>query len=199
MSAQEPIRWRQIEDGTVATSKEDALRTAHGSFPSRLIEAPADLDYPGSWVIREVTDIECVMRWLELAQEVASKTFVPVAWIMAMIYAESRGNEKAEAGDGGWGLLQITHPSLKAGYSKEQVFDPKTNMMIGARLIARHASKIGIGIPGISSCYNAGGAAYGVPHASKESPWGMRETPGHISRVVAASNAMFRVLDGGVC
>jgi len=198
VSAEEPIRWRQIEDGTVATTKEDALRTAHGSFPSRLIDAPSDVDYPGSWVVREVTDMECALRWLELAQEVANKTFVPVAWIMAMIYAESRGNEKAEAADGGWGLLQITHPSLKAGYSKEQVFDPRTNLTIGARLIARNASK-GIGIPGIASCYNAGGIALGSPHPSKESPWGMRETKGHISRVVAASNTMFRMLKEGVC
>jgi len=193
------ISWRQVEDGRVATSKEDALRTAHKSFPSRLIELPSDADRPGSWVVREVTDIECVMRWIQLEDEVSRRTYVPVAWIMGMVYAESRGNERAEAPDGGWGLMQITHPSFKAGLSKEQVFDPYTNLMIGARIVARHARQVGIGIPGISSCYNAGGKDLGVPWPSTESPWGMRETPGHISRVVAASNALFRVLKEGVC
>jgi len=193
------IQWRQVEDGTVATSKEDALRTAHGSFPSRLIEVPNDPDRPGSWVVREVTDIECVVRWLGVAQEVANRTFVPVAWILGMVYAESRGDPHAEANDGGWGLMQITHPSFKRGLSKEQVFYPYTNLMIGAKIVASHARKVGIGIPGIASCYNAGGSALGVPWPSIESPWGMRETPGHISRVVAASNAMFRALREGVC
>lgn len=150
-------------------------------------------------VVREAVDVACVMRWLNMADEISRRTFVPTAWILAMVYAESRGNEHAEASDGGWGLMQITHASLKQGMTKQQVMDPYTNMLIGARVVAKHAVKVGIGLPGVSSCYNAGGAGYGVPHLSEQSPWGMRETPGHISRVVAASNVLFRIIKEGVC
>jgi soluble lytic murein transglycosylase-like protein len=194
-----PITWRHIEDGCVAVLKSDVDRTSHGSFPSRVIAVPPDKERPGEWVLREVTDPECVFRWMELAERVHKITWVPVAWILAMIYAESRGDESAEASDGGWGLMQITHPSLKAGLTKEQVFDPYTNVLIGARLAAKHASNVNIGLPGVASCYNAGGKGFGVPHDSKESPWGMRETKGHISRVVAASNALFRRIKAGTC
>jgi hypothetical protein len=180
-----PITWRHIEDGCVAVLKSDVDRTSHGSFPSRVIAVPPDKERPGEWVLREVTDPECVFRWMELAERVHKITWVPVAWILAMIYAESRGDESAEASDGGWGLMQITHPSLKAGLTKEQA--------------AKHASNVNIGLPGVASCYNAGGKGFGVPHDSKESPWGMRETKGHISRVVAASNALFRRIRAGTC
>lgn len=194
---QPPISWTQCPDGRIAVSKADLPRTTHGSFPSTVVQVDPVPPSPEPLFVREVSDIQCVLPWLGLADTVSKRLHVPVEWILGMVYAESRGDPKAEAPDGGWGLMQITHPSFKSGLTKEQVFDPETNLLIGAGIIARHAAR-GAGLPVLASCYNAGGRALGVAHRSA-GPWGMRETPGHISRVVAACNALFRIIKEGTC
>lgn len=191
-----PIRFRTDPDGRIAVPYGFVDKTASTAFPSRLVPAPSQDGE--TWVYREVTDIRVVERWVPLAQEVADTVSVPILWLLAMVYAESRGNPAAEAKDGGWGLLQITHESLKVGYTKTQVFDPKTNLTIGARLLKKHAA-FSQELPELASCFNAGGAGYGRPHPSEASPWGFRETTGHISRVVAANNAVVQMLKEGVC
>lgn len=202
MTAVLPIRYKTLPDGRVAVLEQDVAKTSSTAFPSRVVAPPALAeDDPGDgmeWRIREVSDLRVVFRWLDLVERVAREKNVPAAWILAMVYAESRGDEKAEAKDGGWGLMQITHPSLKAGRTKDQVFDPYTNLSIGAGVIASHA-RFTQDIAALASCYNAGGKAFGQPHASLESVWGMRETKGHISRVVAANNAAWSWLSEGIC
>lgn len=140
----------------------------------------------------------CVERWLPLIHQVAAEVNIPEFWLASFVYAESRGNDKAEAADGGWGLLQITAPGLKKGMTKEQVFDPLNNLRIGARVIAQHA-RVTQDLPAIASCYNAGCAKIGVPYPSTENPWGFRAYGKYISIVVAANNAAVRWLKEGVC
>lgn len=200
-----PIRYRTDPDGRVAVPYADASRTGSTHYPNRLVPAPqvaySELrgDPPTeAWVYREVMDITILERWLALTENIAANRFMLQAWLLAVIYAESRGDPKAEAPDGGWGLMQITHPSLKAGRTKAEVFQPAINVGIGADTLLKHA-KVSQELPVLASCYNAGGASWGVPHKSDQSPWGYRETVGYISRVVAANNAAVMWLKEGVC
>lgn len=146
-------------------------------------------------------DVQVVAKWVDLAERVSKEQSVPVAWILAMVYAESRGDEKAEAPDGGWGLMQITHDSFKRGRTKEQVFEPYTNLTLGAGAVARYirANPDTYNLPEAASCYNAGAQPGYRPWPSDVSPWGMRETKGHISRVVAANNGIVTMLKDAVC
>lgn len=199
------IRYRTDPDGRVAVPYADASRTGSTHYPNRLVPAPqvaySELrgDPPTeAWVYREVMDITILERWLALTENIAANRFMLQAWLLAVIYAESRGDPKAEAPDGGWGLMQITHPSLKAGRTKAEVFQPAINVGIGADTLLKHA-KVSQELPVLASCYNAGGASWGVPHKSDQGPWGYRETVGYISRVVAANNAAVMWLKEGVC
>lgn len=200
------IRYRTDPDGRIAVPYADASRTGSTHYPNRIVPAPLlDSDQPPeegrvseAWVYREVTDIAILERWLTLTENIAANRFMSQAWLLAVIYAESRGDPKAEAPDGGWGLMQITHPSLKAGRTKAEVFQPAINVGIGADTLLKHA-KVSQELPVLASCYNAGGASWGVPHKSDQSPWGYRETVGYISRVVAANNAAAMWLKEGVC
>lgn len=128
-------------------------------------------------------------RWSGLAELAGREHQVPPAWILGMIWAESGGNEHARSSDGGLGLMQLTHPSTFAGHSPDEAMDPALNVRLGARAIATYArTPRAADLPAVASRYNAGGRADGSPHPSNASPWGYRETPGHIDRVVAATN-----------
>lgn len=200
------VRYRTDPDGRVAVPYADASRTGSTHYPNRLVPAPQVAYIPDrgdppteAWVYREVMDITILDRWLSLTENVAANRSMSQAWLLAVIYAESRGDPKAEAPDGGWGLMQITHPSLKAGRTKAEVFQPAVNVSIGADVLLKHSKGSGGILPIVASCYNAGGASWGVAHPSDASPWGYRETVGYISRVVAANNAAVTWLKEGVC
>lgn len=156
-------------------------------------------DYPNDLVAYRARDfVPLAEKWLPTFEQVAKERNVPAFWLLAFAYAESRFNPAAEAADGGWGMMQITAPGLKAGFTKEQVFDPLTNVRIAARVLALHATRTQ-DLPSIASCYNAGCAKVGVPYASDATPWGLRAYGQYISIVVAANNAAVRWLKEGVC
>ena len=94
--------------------------TRRPSFPSQFFIRGylIDPDKDDQFYVVEALDVRIVDKWFELARDVAKEKNVPHMWILAMIYAESRGNPSSEAPGGGWGLAQITHPGLKKGYSK---------------------------------------------------------------------------------
>jgi soluble lytic murein transglycosylase-like protein len=137
-------------------------------------------------------DKQVIERWANLAENHASRVGVPAVWILGMIFRESGGNPKAFNGQDnppGIGLMQITNPALYRGLTRDQVFDPDTNIRIGANLNAALTRMVGFDLPRVASGYNAGlDAKTHLPHPSSKSPWGMLETPGHILAVVSASN-----------
>lgn len=196
------FRWRTGMSGRIlvpASAKDIVSADVRKTFPFEWLVVPRQVSeaegVTEDEVAIEATDaVKCVERWTSLACAVSAEKAIMPSWVMAMIYAESRGNEKAEAPDGGWGLMQITSPAYKKGYTKAQVFDPATNLRIGARIISSHFP-VTVELPVIASCYNAGAPAFGRAHPSEKSPWGMRETRGHITRVCAAHNAIVRMFE----
>jgi hypothetical protein len=138
-----------------------------------------------------------VMQWAELAWTVSQTYSIPAGVIVAMIFRESAGNASARNAETppGLGLMQITNTSLYAGHTADEIMIPRVNLVCGAKFVAYLASHCpGAGLPELASMYNAGavpGPGPGNtlrPHPSALSPWGYRETTGHITAEVAASN-----------
>lgn len=120
----------------------------------------------------------------------------PIDWAFACIQVESHGAVDKSDAAGGIGPMQITAKGLKAGYTDEELRDPKLNLSIGIGVLRGLWAHGVREYPVAASIYNAGGSVVEgryVPHTSLHSPWGMAETPGHIMRSVLAYNA-FREL-----
>lgn len=138
------------------------------------------------------------MRWAHCTATASACWHVPWHWVLGIIWAESGGEPGALSGDGGYGLMQLTSPGAFFGVAPEDtrdglidpfddVLDPARNIALGTRLLADIQMQ-GNDLIATASCYNAGMTTDGMPHASEVSPWGYRETPGFIERVVAAAN-----------
>ena len=128
-----------------------------------------------------------VWRWRDIATKWATHFAVPVHWVLGMIHAESAGNPDARSADGGYGLMQLTSSGARQGHDYEDLRNPELNIQLGTRYIANIRTPVD-DLPSVASKYNAGARTGMVPHPSNSSPWGYRETTGHISRVVAAAN-----------
>lgn len=134
-----------------------------------------------------------VERWRPNAVKHGESLGVPYYWILGMIYAESLGRQKIVSPDGGYGLMQLTHPSVFQGHPPaDTLTDPDLNIQLGSAEAARirvALRKKGLpdDLPRVASCYNAGSEG-GAPHVSYKNLWGMRQSPNYIDRAVAGSN-----------
>lgn len=138
---------------------------------------------------------ERVMRWLSLVERWATPARVPLAWVLGMIWAESTGRPEVVSADNGVGLMGITSKGARGPYTTEQLKDASNNIERGVVTIASYARTARArDLPAVASRYNAGGLADGAPHPAPGMPWGFRETPGHIERVVRAANTAVRLL-----
>jgi hypothetical protein len=170
-------RWRTRADGVVL------VQMTPGDVEKPLLLAPELVEGTG----RIAGMLSVIERWEPLATKVADTFGLPVGWILAMIWRESGGNPRAFRKEpNGWtgiGLLQLTHPGVKAGLTDAALYDPETNLLSGARHILRLVARYGWDFPMVSAAYNAGSV-----RASTENPWGMVQTGGHVSAEVSALN-----------
>lgn len=151
---------------------------------------------PPAYVERAITLTEQQVKlllkieadWGDTCRQVGGPLGIPDGWLQAMIYRESGGNRRAFRKEpNGWtgvGLLQITHPALKAGRTDAEVFIPTVNLGIGARYLQGLITKYGHDFPKVSAAYNAGSV-----RDSEKNPWGMVMTDGHVTAEVAALNS----------
>ena len=136
-----------------------------------------------------------VDSWSSLARRAAKVHQVPVSWLLAVIYAESGGDPKAESPKGAIGLMQVVPKYHQT--NRVAMFNPKQNVLKGAS-IYRRLMTLGLDLPQAASGYNAGLVAETQkPHTSSKSPWGLREDPGYIDRVVRANNWYIRRIEAG--
>ena len=77
-------------------------------------------------------------KWI---QEASMKYKVDPVLIMAIISAESNFNHKAVSPTGPIGLLQIAHYWHREKSSKEALYDPRTNIMVGTRIMKEYYTK----------------------------------------------------------
>lgn len=133
-----------------------------------------------------------VSAWSAVARLVAARLRIPLSWLLGFIYVESGGNPRAEGLDGERGLIQVMPSTAKhLGRDPERLFEPEYNLETGGELIAQHRTS-GFDLPETASAYNAGTGMNGRPYPSEKSPWGMRESPEYINRIVAATNHFTR-------
>jgi len=99
-----------------------------------------------------------VNEWRREAYAAQDAYGIPAHLIAGVIGLESGGKPNIVTSDGGWGLMMITSPVLKAGYTKEQVLDPPTNVMIGTKYLKLLWGKYGGNLVQVLAAYNAGGA-----------------------------------------
>ena len=94
--------------------------------------------------------------------EAARRFGVPIAWIRAVMDAESAGDARAVSRKGAMGLMQImpdTWSELRARYGLgRDPFDPRDNILAGAAYLREMHDRYGS--PGFLAAYNAGPQRY---------------------------------------
>lgn len=94
--------------------------------------------------------------------QAARRFGIPVAWIRAVMGAESAGDERAVSRKGAMGLMQImpdTWSELRARYGLgRDPFDPRDNILAGAAYLREMHDRYGS--PGFLAAYNAGPQRY---------------------------------------
>lgn len=124
----------------------------------------------------------------------ALKVGIAPSWVLSFIKTESNGEPSAVGSSGEVGLMQLTSP-LWGGRSREQVFEPTTNIELGCAYIRYLYDTVGNDLPKIASGYNCGLGSDGQPKPQSVSPWnycswyGGSYKPGwYIDDIVAQSN-----------
>lgn len=105
----------------------------------------------------------------DIIAKYAAQYAVPEPWIRAFIATESSWNPAAyraepQINDASYGLMQLLmRTAVGLGYTGDAngLYDPDTNIGLGAKLIAQLRSKWGDDIQAVYSAYNSGsGTAY---------------------------------------
>lgn len=113
--------------------------------------------------LRAATDSRSPKRVVETAMEEASRRFnIPLAWLRAVMHAESHGDAAAVSDKGAIGLMQVmpaTYEELRAkhGFGPDP-FDPRDNILAGAAYLSEMFSRYGE--RGFLAAYNAGPGRY---------------------------------------
>lgn len=120
----------------------------------------------------------------------ASQRFgVPVAWIRAVLRAESAGDRQAISSAGAMGLMQImpaTWAELRVRYRLgSDPYDPRDNILAGAAYLRELYDRYGS--PGFLAAYNAGPGRYEASLSGRSLP---AETRAYVAAIAP-------VIDGG--
>jgi hypothetical protein len=133
-------------------------------------------------------------QWRALATPIAERRGLDVEGTLAQVMQESSGNPRAFRREpNGWtgvGLMQITHPSIKAGHTDAELFDPSLNLEIGtsytAALARRYQTEQGLpDWPCVFAAFNAGSC-----RPNPKSPWNLFCYGNHVDAEVAFYNTL---------
>lgn len=127
---------------------------------------------------------EAVFQWTDLINEKSAKWRVPAPIIAAIVMMESTGNAGARASDGGMGLMQLTHPYAKAGYSDDElVGNPALNVDLGTKLLSEKFAQYGNNPIHALTSYNAGS-----PRCGRANPWNLINTDNYVGKAIKYIN-----------
>jgi len=150
------------------------------------------LSFEQAKVVRHVEE-----QWGDLCREIAEPLGLPDGIAQSHIARESGGDPKAyrleKHPDGspryvkgrlltGIGLGQITHPDHKGNHTDEELYDPRLNLTISIRFLARLWKLYG-DIPRMAAAYN-----HGSVEGTKANRFGMVSTGDHVEWEVKAYN-----------
>jgi hypothetical protein len=101
--------------------------------------------------------VQIYRRYREAIDEAAAATGLPPELIVAVIYHESGGNPRAVSRAGARGLMQLM-PRTARGLGVSDPFDPRQNIMGGARYLRMQLDRFGGNLALALAAYNAGPA-----------------------------------------
>jgi hypothetical protein len=99
--------------------------------------------------------VQVYRRYREAIDEAAAATGLPPELIVAVIYHESGGNPHAVSRAGARGLMQLM-PRTARGLGVSDPFDPRQNIMGGARYLRMQLDRFGGNLALALAAYNAG-------------------------------------------
>lgn len=143
-----------------------------------------------------------VERWRPLAAQAAARFGLPLAWVLAVIEAESGGRTELggrpiTSAAGAMGLMQImpaTWAELCARYRLGgNPHDPRDNIVAGTAYLRQMYDRFGY--PGLFAAYNAGPGRY-AQFAEHGRPL-PRETRAYVARIMRHGDAASAVLWAG--
>jgi soluble lytic murein transglycosylase-like protein len=140
---------------------------------------------------------QMVTHWTPIVDDAGVEFRMPSNEIFAIMWSESGGLPNLTSKAGAKGLMQVMPFNFAKGTSDAQMFDPKTNVRAGVKLLAASHST-GHDLVQMASWYNAGGKS-GDPWTNESwlaagrnpvltTRWGYPSQPGYIDSVVAAFN-----------
>jgi TP901 family phage tail tape measure protein len=123
---------------------------------------------------------------LQAISAASAKTGLPPALIAAVMKQESGFRKSVVSGDGGYGLMQLTSPGLKA-QAGAGLLDPFTNALVGSQYLRDLINQLGSVKLGLSA-YNSG------PGGGERS--GRIDVPNYVNSVMAIFNEYMRKYGG---
>ena len=121
--------------------------------------------------------------YADIIYKAAEKNGIAAPLLKAIIKAESNFNPRAVSKKGALGLMQIMPGNLKS-LNIQDPFDPKQNIMGGARYLKRMMNRFGGKLPLALAAYNAGPKK--VEQYQRIPP--IRETENYVRRVLKYYN-----------
>jgi hypothetical protein len=151
---------------------------------------------PGSIQFRQME--QTWANWGSLMRRAASRNGIPASWILAIATEETglwsaNANEQGgkTSGAGAIGVMQIM-PATGAGFgaSADALFDPATNIDVGAALLAKLASFRNGQLPEMAAIYNSGRAC-----DPGRNQWNLAMAGDYAGNVIKWNNAAVMYLD----
>ncbi len=157
---------------------------------------------------RTAEDAPDVERWRPLVERIAAEADVEAALLLALVAAESGGDPRAVSRAGARGLVQLMPATAEDEARRhglpvptpESLFDPATNLGLGARTLRRLLDRYGGEVAFAIAAYNAGptrvdrwrARAMDVAARDVIEREGFGETRRHLARVLAWRSAYSR-------
>jgi soluble lytic murein transglycosylase-like protein len=117
-------------------------KAAHAPAPAHKADPSRGQSAIAAFIARRYAiDAEHALHVVKLAHRAAVKKGLDPVLIVAMMAIESRFDPNAVSGAGAKGLMQIIphfHPEKFASDDPAAVFDPETNVLVGARILKEY-------------------------------------------------------------
>jgi hypothetical protein len=138
-----------------------------GQFDSARIGAVVEADDATDVLDGQLSALSDIDRWHPLIDEASCRFDLPVAWIRAVMRAESGGRTRLDGRPitsraGAMGLMQVmpeTYEEMRQRYGLgPDPYDPRDNILAGAAYLREMYDRYGY--PGFFAAYNAGPARF---------------------------------------
>lgn len=171
------------------------VETFSGACGGPLVSLLDDGSYEIEGRGRPATPVNLKVNGFEASiRKWAGEYGVPPQVVAAVIMRESLGDDKAVSSDNGYGLMQLTHPSVFEGHPPDDVIsDPDLNIQLGTKLLGKlWATYKGNPIHVLTS-YNAGS-----PRCSAgKNPWNLLNTHDYVGGTLSFVNGAVDGVFGG--